>query len=70
MAADHHHRETNGMDYAEHDRTFDLFASLIKWGTVVSLGITLLAGAFTATIPWSFALIVTALMVWITVKFF
>jgi len=70
MAADPHHHEHNAMDYAEHERTFDLFASLIKWGTVLSLIITLLAGAFTATVPWSFVLIVSALMVAITVKFF
>jgi hypothetical protein len=42
----------------------------VKWGTVVSLVITLLAGAFTGTISWAFTLAVTALLVAVVVKFF
>ncbi len=70
MAADNHHHDIPAMDYAEHDKTFDLFAGLIKWGTVGSLMITLLAGAATNTIPWIFAIVVSALMTAIVVKFF
>ncbi len=70
MAADHDHHDAPAMDYAEHDKTFGLFAGLIKWGTVGSLMITLLAGAASHTIPWIFAIIVSALMTAVVVKFF
>lgn len=70
MAADNHHNDASGMDYAEHDKTFDLFAGLIKWGTVGSLMITLLAGAATHAISWIFAIIVSVLMSVIVIKFF
>lgn len=70
MAADHHNHDAPAMDYAEHEKTFSLFAGLIKWGTVFSVVFTLLVGAITALIPWSFALIVSALTVGIVAKFF
>lgn len=71
MAADHtHSHDASAMDYAEHDRTFALFAALIKWGTVVSIGFTLLAGAATGLIPWLFAIAVTVIGTAITAKFF
>jgi Bacterial aa3 type cytochrome c oxidase subunit IV len=70
MAADHHDTKTTAMDYAEHEKTFGLFAGLIKWGTVASLGITLLAGAATHTIPWLFALVVAVAITAIVAKFF
>lgn len=70
MAADHHKHDAPAMDYAEHEKTFHMFAELIKWGTVGSLLIILLAGAVTNTIPWIFAIVVSALMTAIAVKFF
>lgn len=69
MAADNHH-EASAMDYAEHDKTFGMFTGLVKWGTVGSLGMALLAGAATHTVPWLFALVVMALLVASVVKFF
>jgi hypothetical protein len=66
--ADSH--EASAMDYAEHDKTFSLFTGLIKWGTVVSLGLTLFIGAATGIIPWLFFLIVTAGLAGAVVKFF
>jgi hypothetical protein len=70
MAADKNHHDVPAMDYAEHDKTFGLFAGMIKWGTVGSLGIVLLAGAATNTISWIFAIVVAVLMTAITAKFF
>jgi hypothetical protein len=70
MAADHHHHDVPAMDYAEHEKTFGLFADLIKWGTVLSLFIVLLVGAFSSTIPWLFAIVVTVLLTAIVAKFF
>ena len=32
--ADHHALGHPDMDYAEHERTFRLFAGMMKWGTV------------------------------------
>lgn len=66
--ADNH--DVSAMDYAEHDKTFSLFAGLIKWGTVFSVGITLFIGAATGIIPWLLFLIVTAGLAGITAKFF
>ncbi|MCA0399229.1 MAG: aa3-type cytochrome c oxidase subunit IV [Proteobacteria bacterium] len=70
MAAEKNHPESSAMDYAEHEKTFGLFASLIKWGTVFSLGLTLFFGALTHTISWSFAIIVTVVMTAVVAKFF
>jgi Bacterial aa3 type cytochrome c oxidase subunit IV len=66
--ADNH--DVSAMDYAEHDKTFSLFADLIKWGTVFSVGLTLFIGAATGIIPWLLFLIVTAGLAGITAKFF
>lgn len=70
MASETHHHDVPAMDYAEHDKTFGLFASLIKWGMVLSLTITILAGTFTGTIPWLFGLAVIAALTAVTAKFF
>ena len=70
MASNSHHHDVPAMDYAEHEKTFSLFASLIKWGTVFSLGFTLVIGAFTSTIPWLFALVVIAAMIVVAAKLF
>lgn len=58
------------MDYAEHNKTFSLFVWLIKWGTVASLGFTLLAGAASGVIPWLFFLVVMAVLTGVVAKFF
>jgi hypothetical protein len=70
MAADHHNHDVPAMDYAEHEKTFSLFASLIKWGTVGTVVFVLLTGAITALIPWWFALIVSVLTLVAVGKFF
>ena len=69
MSADNHH-DGSAMDYAEHDKTFAVFTGLVKWGTVGSLGMALLAGAATNTVPWIFAIVVMVLLVGTVVKFF
>lgn len=70
MAAEHKNHDVPAMDYAEHDRTFALFGSLMKWGTVLSLAFVLLAGASTGTIAWWFAILVTVALTAIVAKFF
>ena len=70
MAADHHHNhDVPAMDYAEHEKTFSLFGSLMKWGTVFSVVFLLIIGAITALIPWAFALIASALTAVAVAKF-
>jgi len=68
--ADNKHHDVPAMDYAEHEKTFNLFVELFKWGTVISLAFVLVVGASTGTISWLFALIVGALVTAITAKFF
>jgi hypothetical protein len=73
MAADHsHHTQTahSAMDYAEHEKTFSLFAALIKWGTVASVGLLVFAGAATGLIPWLLAIAIIAASVFGAVKLF
>lgn len=70
MAANHHDHDAPAMDYAEHEKTFSLFGGLIKWGTVFSVIFVLITGAITALIPWTFALIVSALTAGIVAKYF
>jgi hypothetical protein len=70
MAADHHNHDAPAMDYAEHEKTFSLFADLIKWGSVFTVVFLLVTGAITALVPWSFALIVSILSIVIAAKFF
>jgi hypothetical protein len=32
--ASHDHATGSAMDYAEHERTYDTFLGLVKWGTI------------------------------------
>jgi Bacterial aa3 type cytochrome c oxidase subunit IV len=75
MAADHTHHGTDqhdspAMDYAEHDKTFALFAMLCTWVTVGSVVFVLIVGAITGIISWLFALTVSGAMAFIAKKFF
>jgi Bacterial aa3 type cytochrome c oxidase subunit IV len=39
-----HHSHTQGhpdMDYAEHERTFDLFLTMTKWSTIFVIGVVI-----------------------------
>ena len=36
----------NAMDYREHERTFELFMGLVKWGTIGVIVIVALMGVF------------------------
>lgn len=35
------------MDYAEHEKTYDMFVGLIKWGTIVSVASIVLLAVLT-----------------------
>jgi hypothetical protein len=70
MAAQNHDHNPPAMDYAEHEKTFSLFASLMKWGTVLSIFLLMLVGSIWGPLPWAFTLIVTALSIGIVAKFF
>ncbi|HRK24457.1 MAG TPA: aa3-type cytochrome c oxidase subunit IV [Beijerinckiaceae bacterium] len=60
--AEHHgsHRVDN--DYVEHEKTYNLFVTLTKWGTVASLLIVLFAGSMTSLVPWALTLVLAVLM--------
>ncbi len=70
MADNNHNHDVPAMDYAEHEKTFSLFAALFKWGTVFSIVAVLLTGMFTGLLPWSFALITSILTTVIVGKYF
>ncbi len=48
MANPHDNTPTpgNGMDYSEHQRTYALFNSLLKWGVILCVVILLMMLAF------------------------
>jgi hypothetical protein len=37
---------SNGMDYNEHEKTYELFSVLLKWGSIIVVVILLLMLAF------------------------
>jgi hypothetical protein len=39
MAEDHGKAGHPAMDYAEHDKTYELFIAMTKWGTILSVAI-------------------------------
>jgi hypothetical protein len=39
MAEDHGKADHPAMDYAEHDKTYELFIAMTKWGTILSVAI-------------------------------
>ncbi len=47
MANDIARTDHPDMDYAEHDRTYDLFIALFKWGTVFCIACVLLLAFLT-----------------------
>lgn len=38
----------SAMDYPEHEKTYDLFIALTKWGTIISLLVVALLAMFRA----------------------
>ena len=34
------------MDYAQHQRTYDLFIGLVKWGSLATIGVLILMAIF------------------------
>lgn len=70
MAAHNPDNQPPAMDYAEHEKTFSLFADLMKWGTALSLVLVMLVGSIWGPLPWIFTLVVAALIVGVIAKFF
>lgn len=65
-----HAHEGAAMDYAEHNKTFALFADLIKWGSVISLSLVVLTGILTGLIPFFIGFVLIVAMVVGAVKLF
>ena len=61
--AGHHGSHGVDNDYVEHEKTYNLFIGLTKWGAVVSLLILLFAGSMTSLVPWALTLVLAVLMV-------
>ena len=49
-------------DYAEHEKTYDLFLALTKWGTIGTILIVLFIGSMTHLIPWALTFIIAILL--------
>lgn len=59
--ADHHVTHATDNDYVEHEKTYNLFLTLAKWGTLLTIVIVLFAGSMTGLIPWMLTLLATVL---------
>lgn len=46
MAAEPHVDGTAPMDYAEHERTYELFTWLTKWGSIAVIAVLVLMAVF------------------------
>ena len=55
-------KATNAMDYPEHERTYDLFIKLSKWGLGATAVVLLLMGAFLVDAPLAGLLIIGLLL--------
>mgnify|MGYP001380052935 CR=1 FL=1 len=50
--AEHHSHPVVDNDYAEHEKTYVLFLSLMKWGTIATLLLLVFIGSMTGILPW------------------
>lgn len=67
--AEKHNDHGSPMDYAEHEKTYGVFAGLIKWGSAGTVIFVLITGALTGVLPWAFALIASLLVALIAAMF-
>ncbi|MBH0239430.1 aa3-type cytochrome c oxidase subunit IV [Methylobrevis albus] len=44
--AEHGNSHGNAMDYAEHEKTYNLFIGMVKWGTISVVAIVVLMAIF------------------------
>lgn len=57
--ADHHAPQHADNDYAEHEKTYELFLVLTKWGTIATIIALLFIGSMTSLVPWALTLFLT-----------
>lgn len=55
--AEHHVSHGADNDYVEHEKTYNLFLWLTKWGTVGTVLLLLFIGSMTSLVPWALTLI-------------
>ena len=48
-------------DYVEHEKTYNLFLAMTKWGTVFTIILVMFIGSMTSLIPWALTLFVSIL---------
>ena len=54
--ADHHAPQPSDNDYVEHEKTYLLFLSMTKWGTIGTIILMLFIGSMTSLVPWALTL--------------
>ena len=55
-----HHVADN--DYVEHEKTYDLFLALTKWGAIGTILLVLFIGSMTHLVPWALTFFVAILL--------
>lgn len=53
MAEHHSGHHVVDNDYVEHEKTYNFFLALTKWGTIASILLLVFIGAMTHTVPWA-----------------
>ena len=66
--AEHHVAHTSDNDYVEHEKTYNLFLTLTKWGALACVVIVLMFGSATGLVPWLLTLLVAAVGGFVTAK--
>jgi len=51
--AEHHAMPVSDNDYPEHEKTYQLFLWLTKWGTVATVILVMFIGSMTSLLPWA-----------------
>ncbi|HRJ69746.1 MAG TPA: aa3-type cytochrome c oxidase subunit IV [Beijerinckiaceae bacterium] len=57
--ADQHAPHNVDNDYVEHEKTYELFLTLTKWGTIATVILVLFIGSMTSLVPWALTLFLT-----------
>lgn len=55
-----HHVVDN--DYVEHEKSYELFLALIKWGSIATIILLLFIGSMTSLVPWALTLFAAILL--------
>ena len=66
--AEHHTPRVADNDYVQHEKTYEFFLVLAKWGTIGVIILMLFIGSMTALVPWALTLFSSAVLLYAGAK--